>query len=124
MFALYLIPPIGFMVISYEYAKRNKVKVSQKTINEVEKVKSADTSISSDDLARALSLLRRNYGQEPFDIYKKYSAMLEEAQKSIHSPISLLSLGRYGSLEDWNKAISRMGDFDILQSLSKNSTEK
>lgn len=105
-----------------EYAKRNKVKVSQKTINEVEKVKSADTSISSDDLAKALSLLRRNYGQEHFDIYKKYSAMLEEAQKSIHSPISLLSSGRYDSLADWSDAIRRMGDFDSVQDLSKNST--
>ena len=98
-----------------EYAKNNKVKVSQKTINEVEKVKSADTSISSDDLARALSLLRRNYGQEHFDIYKKYSAMLEEAQKSIHSPISLLSLGRYDTLEDWSKMIERIGGLSEAQ---------
>ena len=98
-----------------EYAKRNKVKVSQKTINEVEKVKSADTSISSDDLARALSLLRRNYGQEHFDIYKKYSAMLEEAQKSIHSPISLLSSGRYDTLEDWSKMIERIGGLSEAQ---------
>lgn len=108
-----------------KYAKQNKeLTISQKTINEVEKVKPADTFISPSDLARVLSLIRRNYGREHFDIYKKYSAMLEEAQKSIHSPISLLSLGRYGSLEDWSDAIRRMGDFDSVQDLSKNSIEE
>lgn len=106
-----------------EYAKNNKVKVSQKTINEVEKVKSADTLFLTDEAFRAL-LVSRNSIIEHMDIYKKYSAMLEEAQKSIHSPISLLSLGRYGSLEDWSDDIRRMGDFDSVQNLSKNSIEE
>lgn len=105
-----------------EYAKQNKeLKVSQKTIKEVEKVKTADTTISAYDISQFLSTMRRPYGQEHFDIYNKNTDLLEEYSRS---PISLLTFGKYDNLEDLNKAISRRGDFDILQSLSTNSTEK
>jgi hypothetical protein len=97
-----------------EYAKNNKVKVSQKTINEVEKVKTADTFFVTDEAFRAL-LVSRNSIIEHMDIYKKYSAMLEEAQKSIHSPISLFTLGRYDTLEDWSKMIERIGGLSEAQ---------
>lgn len=97
-----------------EYAKRNKVKVSQKTINEVEKVKSADTLFLTDEAFRAL-LVPRDSIKEHLGIYDRYSKMIEEAKESYHSPMSLFTLGRYDTLEDWSKMIERIGGLSEAQ---------
>ena len=97
-----------------EYAKRNKVKVSQKTINEVEKVKTADTFFVTDEMVRAL-LAFKEMPPEYIGILNKYSKMIEEAKESYHSPMSLFTLGRYDTLEDWSKMIERIGGLSEAQ---------
>ena len=98
-----------------EYAKRNKeLKISQKTINEVEKVKTADTFFVTDEMVRAL-LAFKEMPSEYIGILNKYSKMLEEAKESYHSPMSLFTLGRYDTLEDWSKMIERIGGLSEAQ---------
>lgn len=88
-----------------EYAKQNKeLKVSQKTINEVEKVKVADAYSASEELAQALFTVK-SIPQVHKDIFDKYSKILEDAQPSYYNPTYLYSMGRYDSLEDWSRLI-------------------
>ena len=88
--------------------------MSQKTINEVEKVKTADTLFLTDEALRAL-LVSRDSIKEHLGIYDRYSKMIEEAKESYHSPMSLFTLGRYDTLKDWSKMIERIGGLSEAQ---------
>ena len=74
-----------------EYAKRNKVKVSQKTINEVEKVKSADTFWITDDALGSI-LMPFSSIKEHSDVYN-LTKMITDARNSVYDPISSLREG-------------------------------
>ena len=88
-----------------EYAKRNKeLKISQKTINEVEKVKAEDAFIASDEMVRAL-LAIKDASSVHSNVHRDIYKMIEEAQRGYSIPTYLLSMGRYGNLTDWAKAI-------------------
>ena len=94
-----------------KYAKQNKdLVISQKTINEVEKVKETETFIVTDEMVRALLAIKNAssaYSSVHRDIYK----MIEEAQRGYSIPTSLYSMGRYDSLEDWSKAMNELSSF-------------
>ena len=60
-----------------EYAKRNKeLKVSQKTINEVEKVKRADTFWITEEMLPTILSARKSH-REHLNLYNKYSALID-----------------------------------------------
>ena len=102
-----------------ENAKKNKdVKVSLRTIKEVEKVKTIDTSWCSDEMMSFL-LEQRKHVQEHFDIYKQYSTLLDEAKSSTCSvmpSITIPDLSRWGHrLDELRQITDSMGGFDAVQ---------
>ena len=73
-----------------EYAKRNKeLKVSQKTINEVEKVKRADTFWITEEMLPTILSARKSH-REHLNLYNKYSTLIDEAKTSLTDPLSYL----------------------------------
>ena len=62
-----------------EYAKKNNVKVRQKTINEIEKIEAADIAVFREKTRDALLAARRAI-EEQYRIYD-YSRIIEELKK-------------------------------------------
>lgn len=97
-----------------EYAKRNKeLKVSQKTINEVEKVKSIDRRWLSDEILNKLMETRKSV-QEYQEIYKQYSTLFDR-HKSLYEPIPSITNPIYNSFAELRKAIDSIGEYGEVQ---------
>ena len=99
-----------------EYAKNNKVKVSQKTINEVEKVKSIDSWWLSDEYNRLFqtALTPQSTLREYMDAYKQYSVLMTEDQKELLKPISVLANVKYNYFDELRKSIEDMGGYGAV----------
>lgn len=99
-----------------EYAKNNKVKVSQKTINEVEKVKSIDSWWLSDEYNRLFqtALTPQSTLREYMDTYKQYSVLMTEGQKELLKPISVLANVKYNYFDELRKSIEDMGGYGAV----------
>ena len=94
-----------------EYAKNNKVKVSQKTINEVEKVKSIDRRRLTEEIWDRI-LDARRYVQEQNDYY---SQILEATRKELYEPLPVLAVPRYDHLDELRKTIGDIGGLSEAQ---------
>lgn len=99
-----------------EYAKNNKVKVSQKTINEVEKVKSIDSWWLSDEYNRLFqtALTPQSTLREYMDAYKQYSVLMTEDQKELLKPFSVLANVKYNYFDELRKSIEDMGGYGAV----------
>lgn len=99
-----------------EYAKNNKVKVSQKTINEVEKVKSIDSWWLSDEYNRLFqtALTPQSTLREYMDAYKQYSVLMTEDQKELLKPISVLANVRYNYFDELRKSMEDIGGYGAV----------
>lgn len=100
-----------------EYAKRNKeLKVSQKTINEIEKVKSVDNWWLTDEYNRLFqtTLTPQSTVREYIDAYKKYSGLMTEDQKELLKPISVLANVKYNYFDELRKSIEDMGGYGVI----------
>ena len=92
-----------------EYAKKNKIKVSQKTINEIRKVKAADAAVHAGEILAARRAVEEQYG-----LYN-YSRIIEEA-KRLYDPIEELKKIRFNNhLEELRKAIEAAGGIGEVQ---------
>ena len=98
-----------------EYAKRNKdLKVSQKTINEVEKVKSIDSWwLSYKKLSMFFEPIKCL--QEQNDFIKHCSTPYVDIQKLEYEPLSALTSTRLPSLDEWRKTIESIGGISEAQ---------
>lgn len=92
-----------------EYAKKNKIKVSQKTINEIRKVKAADAAVHAGEILAARRAVEEQYG-----LYN-YSRIIEEA-KRLYDPIEELKKIRFNNhFEELRKAIEAAGGIGEVQ---------
>lgn len=93
-----------------EYAKRNKeLKVSQKAINEVEKIRTADVSRIFDEtlqnITKKINLLRLNESISHFNNY----------EDNLYNPILQLgSAYKMPSVDDWGQAMLNIGTIEKL----------
>ena len=97
-----------------ENAKKNKdVKVSQRTIKEVEKVKRADTFWITEEM-RPTIINARKYVQEQNDFFNRYSALYGDTQKKVYEPLSALTSARYSYLDELHKTVENMGGYSAV----------
>lgn len=98
-----------------EYAKRNKeLKVSQKTINEVEKVKSIDSWWISDEMLSRIFEASK-WAQEQNDLIKHCSTPYGDIPKIEYEPLSTLTSTRLHYLDEWRKTIESIGGLSEAQ---------
>lgn len=96
-----------------EYAKKNNVKVRQKTINEIEKIEAADIAVFREKTRDALLAARRAI-EEQYRIYD-YSRIIEEAKRLYYPIEDLRKIRLNNHFEELRKTIEAAGGIGEVQ---------